>query len=273
MSKLVVIENTVVRQDAFGRYCLNDLHKAAGGLEKDKPKSWLANEKTGDLIAQFVSEGGNPPSVIRGGSEQGTYVAKELVFAYAMWISAAFNLKVIRTFDKAISAPEQPLTDQLQAGLALLSFAKQEFRLAPSAVLGSLQQLQTSCGLPNMLPAYAIDAPEGSATGSSEITHSLTELLALHGKPYSPRSGYRRLAMLEIVERKSRPSSKHPDKEKLFWSLTEKGLQFGKNLTDPNNPRQTQPHFYDAHFPRLLAVMMNEAPLALVQSTEEVIYA
>ncbi len=24
MSKLVVIENTVVRQDAFGRYCLND---------------------------------------------------------------------------------------------------------------------------------------------------------------------------------------------------------------------------------------------------------
>lgn len=34
MSKLVVIENTVVRQDAFGRYCLNDLHKAAGELEK-----------------------------------------------------------------------------------------------------------------------------------------------------------------------------------------------------------------------------------------------
>ncbi|WP_440866220.1 KilA-N domain-containing protein [Symbiopectobacterium purcellii] len=29
MSKLVVIENTVVRQDAFGRYCLNDLHRAA----------------------------------------------------------------------------------------------------------------------------------------------------------------------------------------------------------------------------------------------------
>ncbi|WP_334469769.1 hypothetical protein [Arsenophonus sp. PmNCSU2021_1] len=60
-----------------------------------------------------------------------------------------------------------------------------------------------------------------------------------------------------IVERKSRPSSKHPDKEKLFWSLTEKGLQFGKNLTDPNHPRQTQPHFYDSQFPRLLSVMMN----------------
>ncbi|MBG6243397.1 MAG: KilA-N domain-containing protein [Candidatus Symbiopectobacterium sp. Dall1.0] len=259
MSKLVVIENTVVRQDAFGRYCLNDLHRAAGELEKDRPKYWLTNDKTQELVAQFVSDGGIPPSVIKGGTEQGTYVAKELVFAYAMWISAAFNLKVIRTFDKATSAPEQPLTDQLQAGLALLSFAKQEFRLAPSAVLGSLQQLQSSLGMPDILPAYAVDAPGGSVTGSSEVTHSLTELLMLHGKPYTAPSGFKRLQLLGLAERKSRPSSKHPDKEKLFWSLTEKGLQFGKNLTDPNNPRQTQPHFYDSLFPRLLSVMTNGA--------------
>ncbi|MGX8941561.1 KilA-N domain-containing protein [Symbiopectobacterium sp. Eva_TO] len=257
MSKLVVIENTVVRQDAFGRYCLNDLHRAAGDIKKDSPAYWLANKQTQELIAQFLIEDGIPVSVIRGGPEQGTYVAKELVFAYAMWISAAFNLKVIRTFDKAISAPEQPLTDQLQAGLALLSFAKQEFRLAPSAVLGSLQQLQSSLGMPDILPAYAVDAPEGSVTGSSEVTHSLTELLMLHGKPYTAQSGFKRLQLLGLAERKSRPSSKHPDKEKLFWSLTEKGLQFGKNLTDPNNPRQTQPHFYDSLFPRLLSVMMN----------------
>ncbi|MGX8939955.1 hypothetical protein ACWWJF_04290 [Symbiopectobacterium sp. Eva_TO] len=65
------------------------------------------------------------------------------------------------------------------------------------------------------------------------------------------------LQLLGLAERKSRPSSKHPDKEKLFLSLTEKGLQFGKNLTDPANPRQTQPHFYDSLFPRLLGVMMN----------------
>ncbi|CRL46246.1 KilA-N domain protein [Sodalis glossinidius str. 'morsitans'] len=259
MSKIVVIENTVVRQDAFGRYCLNDLHKAAGNIKKDSPAYWLANKQTQELIAQFLSEDGIPVSVIRGSPEQGTYVAKELVFAYAMWISAAFNLKVIRTFDKATSAPAQPLTDQLQTGLALLSFAKQEFRLAPSAVLGSLQQLQTSCGLPNMLPAYAVDAPEGSTTGSSEVTHSLTELLPLHGKPYTAQSGFKRLQLLGLVERKSRPSTKHPDREKMFWSLTEKGLQFGKNLTDPANPRQTQLHFYDSQFPRLLAVMANGA--------------
>ncbi|WP_290608932.1 hypothetical protein [Arsenophonus sp. ENCA] len=120
-----------------------------------------------------------------------------------------------------------------------------------------MKKLQSSLGMPDILPAYAVDAPEGSLTGSSEVTHSFTELLLLHGKPYTAQSGYRRLQLLGLAERKSRPSSKHPDKEKLFWSLTEKGLQFGKNLTDPNNPRQTQPHFYDNQFPRLLGVMMN----------------
>ncbi|WP_334468916.1 KilA-N domain-containing protein [Arsenophonus sp. PmNCSU2021_1] len=257
MTKLIVIENTVVRQDAFGRYCLNDLHKAADELEKDRPKYWLSNDKTQELVVQFVSDGGIPPSVIRGGTEQGTYVAKELVYAYAMWISAAFHLKVIRTFDEVISTPIQPLTDKVQAGLAMLAFYKQELRIAPSAMLGAMKKLQSSLGMPDILPAYTVDAPEGNVTGSSEVTHSLTELLLLHGKPYTPQSGYRRLQLLGLAERKSRPSSKHPDKEKLFWSLTEKGLQFGKNLTDPNNPRQTQPHFYENLFPKLLSVMMN----------------
>ncbi|HGJ5884051.1 KilA-N domain-containing protein [Arsenophonus sp.] len=257
MSKLVVIENTIVRQDAFGRYCLNDLHKAAGDLKKDSPAYWLANKQTQELIEQFLSEGGMPVSVIRGGIEQGTYVAKELVYAYAMWISAAFNLKVIRTFDEVISTPTQPLTDKVQAGLAMLAFCKQELRIAPSGMLGGMKKLQSSLGMPDILPAYAVDAPEGSLTGSSEVTHSFTEFLLLHGKPYTAQSGYRRLQLLGLVERKSRPSSKHPDKEKLFWSLTEKGLQFDKNLTDSNNPRQTQPHFYDNQFPRLLGVMMN----------------
>lgn len=177
--------------------------------------------------------------------------------------SAIHRMRVIRRWHELESvnaaAMVQTLTDKVQAGIAMLSFYKQELRIAPSAMLGAMKKLQSSLGMPDILPAYAVDAPDGSTTGSSEVTHSLTELLLLHGKPYTAQSGFKRLQLLGLVERKSRPSTKHSDKEKTFWSLTEKGLQFGKNLTDPANPRQTQPHFYDSQFRRLLAVMTNGA--------------
>lgn len=87
-----------IHTDAEGRYSLNDFHKAAGGEERHGPKFYMATQQAQDL-AQILSDGGIPPSVIRGGKSQGTYVPKEMVYAYAMWISAPFQLKVIRAFD------------------------------------------------------------------------------------------------------------------------------------------------------------------------------
>ncbi|ENU24155.1 hypothetical protein F993_01471 [Acinetobacter proteolyticus] len=111
----IAVDGVTIRIDAQGRFCLNDLHQASGGLEKDKPKFFLENKQTQALVKE-LTEGGIPPSkqnqpvsVTRGGLEQGTYVVKELVYSYAMWISAAFNLKVIRTFDAVATGKIQPI--------------------------------------------------------------------------------------------------------------------------------------------------------------------
>ncbi|PQJ96208.1 Rha family transcriptional regulator [Chromatium okenii] len=59
------------------------------------------------------------------------------------------------------------------------------------------------------------------------------------------------LEAMGILEHLSRKST--GGKIKQFWSLTEEGLQYGRNETSPNNPRETQPLFFVNRFPELLA--------------------
>ncbi len=111
----LTISDISVRQDADGRYSLNDLHKAAGEDLKHRPQYWLANQQTKDLIAELENEIAGIPA-IRSKTKIGTYVVKELVYAYAMWISASFSLKVIRAYDAQQNQPpgnSEPLPDGL----------------------------------------------------------------------------------------------------------------------------------------------------------------
>ena len=131
--KAIEIDGAVIRQDQHGRYCLNDLHKASGGEQKNQPRYFLENKQTQELI-QALTDSGIPLSpieVIRGGLEQGTYVVKQIVYAYAMWISAAFNLKVINTFDAVVTQKHTPdLNNPAQLRELLLGYAEQNIQLA-----------------------------------------------------------------------------------------------------------------------------------------------
>ena len=104
-----------------------------------------------------------------------------------------------------------------------------------------------------LLPVYAIDAPAGSATASSAPTESLTSLMARHRVGVSTRAGNLILQERGLLEKRTRPSSSGTAKS--FWSITEKGLAFGKNISSPENPRETQPHWFSAKGEELLRVM------------------
>lgn len=101
----LIILSTTIRRDSEGRYCLNDCHKASGADKKNGPSYWLATDQSQALIAELTDTGNpvSPVSVKRGGANQGTYACKELVYAYAMWISPSFNLQVIRAFDALVT--------------------------------------------------------------------------------------------------------------------------------------------------------------------------
>ena len=102
----LTILSTSIRQDAEGRYCLNDCHRASGGEKAKQPANFLRLDTTAALIAEISrsSDMRNAPlNVIQGGNMQGSFACKELVYAYAMWISPSFNLQVIRAFDALVT--------------------------------------------------------------------------------------------------------------------------------------------------------------------------
>lgn len=103
-NQALVIGEFLIRQDDDGRYSLADLHKASGNLAKHKPSNFLRIDQTQELIKEIeqCSDMRSAVKVVNGGNNRGTYAVKEMVYAYAMWISAKFHLTVIRAYDAMV---------------------------------------------------------------------------------------------------------------------------------------------------------------------------
>ncbi len=115
-NKPLIIGEFTIRQQQGEYYCLNDLHKASGYDKKHQPAFFIRNQQTKDLIEEIVRSANSqinvdtpsanlqkPPFIkINDGENNGTYVVKELVYAYAMWISPKFHLMVIRAYDSLV---------------------------------------------------------------------------------------------------------------------------------------------------------------------------
>ncbi|MDH9217823.1 KilA-N domain-containing protein [Moraxella lacunata] len=102
-----------------GLYSLNDLHKVSGSAKKHEPYQFMRNQETKELIAEIESEKQIAYHTVKGGNtkttKQGTFVCRELVYAYAMWISPKFHLMVIRAFDRMTKGEHIPCLSKPQS--------------------------------------------------------------------------------------------------------------------------------------------------------------
>jgi phage antirepressor YoqD-like protein len=183
MNHAITIADVAIRTDADGRYCLNDLHRASGSEKRHGPSYWLTNAQTRALVEE-IGTTGIPAVASTEGSAGGTYVAKELVYAYAMWISPSFHLRVIRAYDAMVTAPPTPvaLPDFTDPAAAARAWADQvDAKRHAERKVAQLSE-EVAEAQPKLLALQSIHDAAGSMT-MTEAAKTLqvhrSELLAL----------------------------------------------------------------------------------------------
>jgi hypothetical protein len=166
--------------------------------------------------------------------------------------SAPMRMKVIRRWrelELQRGAREQVLLNgtKVVGEIAIMECFTRLLKPAASCQMAMLTKIAQNNGLdPKFLPGYAVDAAPDATGGSSMPTKSATALLKDHGIRYAPAAFNRALATKGFLKQLQRKNSRQEMVD--FWSVTEKGLAYGKNLTSPQSPRETQPHWYVDRF-------------------------
>ena len=161
--------------------------------------------------------------------------------------------QVLPTIRKTGSYTAQETSNSKVIGeLAILECFDRLLKPASSSKMMMLAQIAANNGLDaKFLPGYAVDAAPDAAVGSSMPTKAITALINDHAIASTARAFNLALeahGFLKILQRKN-------SKQEMvdFWSVTEKGMAYGKNLTSPQCPRETQPHWYVDRFLDLAA--------------------
>ena len=163
--------------------------------------------------------------------------------------------QVLPTIRKTGAYTSQPADNSKIIGeLAILECFDRLLKPAPSSKMMMLAQIATSNGLDaKFLPGYAVDAAPDATGGSSMPTKAVTALIKENAISSTAAAFNRALAAHGFLKTLTRVNSKREAVE--FWGVTDKGLKFGKNLTSPQCPRETQPHWYVDRFLELAALV------------------
>lgn len=242
MSSVEISKLTKRRHDNVKRL-IEDL--AIGGLVHPQSEDEWSTDKLGRPRATRIYNVG----------ERDSYVI-------VAQLSPEFTGKLVdrwQYLEKQDQKPELPASVKVVGELAIMECFTRLLKPAPSSQMMMLTKIAQNNGLdPKFLPGYAIDAAPDAAGGSSMPTKSATALLKDNGIRYAPAAFNTALAthgFLKQLQRKNSKGEMVP-----FWSVTEKGLQYGKNLTSPQSPRETQPHWYVDRFLELAKLIGKGRP-------------
>jgi hypothetical protein len=170
-------------------------------------------------------------------------------YSYELQALVFDRMTALEDRERARALPSNP---KIIGELAILECFDRLLKPANSSKMMMLAKIASNNGLDaKFLPGYAVDAATDAAGGSSMPTKAITALIKDHAIASTARAFNLALeahGFLKVLQRKN-------SKQEMvdFWSVTEKGLAYGKNLTSPQCPRETQPHWYVDRFLELAA--------------------
>lgn len=144
--------------------------------------------------------------------------------------------------EKKSTKREPSLTTKVRVGLEWVKGVSEVLNLNDSSKLSLISKVAAPLGLPT--PDY---------TPSHGMLKSATELLKEAGLSISAQAFNQRAIQKGILCDIKRKSSKGKDKH--FKSITKSGLSYGENQVNPNNPKETQPLWYEEKFNELLMLL------------------
>ena len=185
-----------------------------------------------------------------GEREIGATVRKE----YAISLDMAKELSMVENNEKGRMARKYFIecekvatkqTNPIQDKLVVADWMMRTLNYSEVAKLQLVSSIVKPYGLP--VPDY-VPAKNG-------VKHSAKDLLKLNNAGISAIK-FNKLALAAgFLEQKTRKGTSGDHK---FYSVTNKGAEFGENDTSIKNPNQTQPHWYDNKFNELLKILLGE---------------
>lgn len=213
---------------------IKDVSRCASRLDDDVRLTHPISDRMGRIQqATFVTEAGLYDVVIRSDSEKAN--------PFRRWVTREIlpSLRKHGTYTVRKESSTTSLTPtKVRASLEWVRGVSDLLNLNDSSKLTLITKVAQPLGLP--VPDY---------TPSHGILKSATELLKENGIHISVQDFNKRLMEHGYIVTLMRKSS--GGKEKPFKSITEKGLPYGENQVNPNNPKSTQPLWYADKFMEL----------------------
>lgn len=135
-----------------------------------------------------------------------------------------------------------PTPTKVKASIEWVKGMKELLNLNDSSVLSLVSQVAEPLGLPT--PDY---------TPSKGILKSAGKLLKENEYPISAQTFNQMMIDKGYMVELTRSSSR--GRVKKFKSITGEGLNYGENQVNPNNPKSTQPLYYEDKFVDLLTIL------------------